>query len=292
MKGIPADKLIQNSVNHYQDRLAIACSFGKDSVTVLHMALKHDPDIKVVFSNTGIEFPETIKYKEQLAQQWGLNLHEAYHEPGTTFWTLIKKHGLPQIRGKGKHRTPPCCTHLKEKPALAKYRELGVKAILTGITAAESRQRALLIARYDNNPDTKICGQRYYSTSQDLYKIHPIAHWQPEDVWQYIHQNKIPINPVYQKWGGIYNRVGCLPCTAYRDWDKKLPKTHPKLYQKLMSHSPQTLLKTKEKKIDDNHNRKNIDSNRNRNPIQPESYRTMPISKKTSPIPIRLGEPR
>jgi len=249
---IPAEKLIQATIKHYGKTTAVACSFGKDSITVLHMALKYDPKIRAVFCNTGIEFPETIEYKKMLTELWDLNLYETRPEPGVTFWSIVKEHGLPQIRGKGKARIPKCCWYLKEKPAIKAYKELGIKHVMTGITAAESRQRALLIKRYDNKSIMSkedaahgmplSCGQRYYSTSTDLWKIHPIAHWSEDDVWEYLRANDVPVNPVYTKWGGIYRRVGCLPCTGYLTWRKKLPISHPKMYRRVMDFDSQTTI--------------------------------------------------
>ena len=234
-KGFDAEDLIKQSIKKYGKQIAVACSFGKDSIVVLHMALKYNPNIKVVFNNTGVEFPETIKYKEMIVKKWKLNLIET--KPIKTFWECIDKYGIPQVRNKGKNRTPKCCYYCKEKPALNSYKEHNIIAVLTGLMACESRNRKLLMIRYENSIDSKdkigFCGQRYYAKTQGLWKIHPIAYWLEEDIWDYTKENKIPINPVYTKWNGIYKRCGCLPCTAYLDWEKKLSKTHHKLYLKL-----------------------------------------------------------
>lgn len=226
-----AEELIKQAIERHGKHIAIACSFGKDSIAVLHMALKMKPDIKVIFSNTGVEFPETIKYKEMIKQRWNLNIIET--KPLKTFWQCIDEYGFPTHRGDGKQRTPKCCIYCKEKPAEIVYKELGIMAVMTGLTAAESRQRSLLIKRYDNSDVVEFCGQRYFAKSQNLWKLHPIAYWSEKQVWQYFKDHNIPINPVYIKWGGIYKRCGCLPCPAYIDWEKKLSKTHPKLYNRL-----------------------------------------------------------
>jgi phosphoadenosine phosphosulfate reductase len=234
MEGYEPQKLINEQVKLYGNQIAVACSFGKDSIVVLHMALKANPNIKVVFCNTGVEFPETLAYKEQLKKEWNLNLIETTPYKGMTFWKCKEKYGLPQFRSnKSKVHTPKCCYYCKEKPAFLKYRELGVIAVLTGITASESRNRKLLQLRYDKQTQVGFCGQRYYSKTQALWKIHPIIYWKEQEVWNYIKENDIPINPVYQKWNGIYKRVGCLPCTGYKDWQKKLSITHPQLFKQL-----------------------------------------------------------
>ncbi|KKL11084.1 hypothetical protein LCGC14_2549330, partial [marine sediment metagenome] len=71
-----AEDLIKQSIKRHSPHIAVACSFGKDSITVLHMALKYDPNIKVIFENTGVEFPETLQYKERMKKEWNLNLYE------------------------------------------------------------------------------------------------------------------------------------------------------------------------------------------------------------------------
>ena len=134
--------LIKEAIKRYGDNIAVACSFGKDSITVLYMALKYKPDIKVIFDDTGIEFPETIKYKKEITKKWNLNLIETKPYKDMTFWKCVDKYGLPNTRSnKHKIHSPKCCYYLKEKPAMLKYKELKIRAILTGLTKAESRNR-------------------------------------------------------------------------------------------------------------------------------------------------------
>jgi len=220
--------------NHYDDA-AVACSFGKDSVVILHMALQVNPDINVIFQNTGVEFPETIKYKNMLTDLWNLNLTETKPSKGMTFWKCADKYGLPHIRDGKNRRAPKCCHYLKKKPMKIAINELDAKAIFTGMTAAESRARWMLALRYDQSDDERFCSQVYYAKTWNSWQVHPIIAWTSSDVWSYIKRHGIPINPVYTKWNGIYNRCGCLPCTAYSSWEKKLSISHPKLYCMLKS---------------------------------------------------------
>lgn len=234
--GFEPGDLIGQAIERHKGHIAVACSFGKDSIVVLHMALTFDPCIPVIFCNTGVEFPETIRYKNDLKDRWGLNLIET--KPIKGFWQCAKEYGLPGIRGRNKgSNVPQCCQYCKEKPAERAYKDHGIMAVITGITAEESRQRRLLIKRYDNKggeyDGIRLCGQRYYASTSGLWKYHPIAYWSESDVWNYFQEHDIPINEVYTKWGGIYKRCGCLPCTAYSSWEERLPKSHPKLYQKL-----------------------------------------------------------
>jgi len=239
-----AEDLIREAIKRHGDRLAVACSFGKDSIAVLHMALKIKPDIKVIFENTGVEFPETIKFKNQIKKEWNLNLYET--KPLKTFWECADKYGLPKHRkqgGKGGN-SPRCCQYLKEKPGLILQKELGVNAIITGLQSCESRARSLIAKRYDNKKAPYMekehiifCSKRWFTRHTGTWMIHPIMDWSTQDVWDYIKENNIPINEVYTKWGGIYPRCGCLPCTAYISWEERLSVSHPALYKKLKEMS-------------------------------------------------------
>ena len=232
-----AKELIKQAIQRHKGHIAVACSFGKDSMVILKMALEVDPNIPVIFENTGVEFSETIKFKDKIKKEWNLNLYET--KPLKTFWDCVKLYGVPKPRkqgGKGSN-SPKCCHYLKEKPALILQRKLGIKAIITGLQACESRSRGLIAKRYDNKKapymskdDVEFCSQRWYTRSTDMWNYHPIMLWSIKDVWDFIKKENIPINEVYTKWNGLYPRCGCLPCTAYISWEERLSKSHPKLY--------------------------------------------------------------
>jgi len=239
-----AQDLVKQAIKRHRDNIAVACSLGKDSMVILHMALKVNPKIKVIFENTGVEFPETIKYKNIMKKKWSINLFET--TPLKSFWQCADKYGLPTVRkqgGKGSN-SPKCCKYLKEKPGLILMRKLKVNAIFTGIQACESRARDLVAKKYDNKKApymnknfndeiVEFCSQRWFTKSTGVWMYHPVMLWSIKEVWDYTKKNNIPINEVYTKWHGIYPRCGCLPCTAYTSWEERLSKSHHKLYLKL-----------------------------------------------------------
>ena len=231
-----AEEVIEDTINRF-DRVAVACSFGKDSMVVSDLARKIDPDVQHVFYNTGVAFPETIAYKDEMIAKYDINLIELHPYKGMTFWKCLEKYGIPgrRTRKVGKPHSPRCCHYLKEKPMKVFIKEKRIQAVITGLTAAESWNRFRLAYRYAKSKVIRdglpYCSQRYFATSWDSWQVHPIMTWVEADVWEYLNFNKIPANPVYSKWDGIYDRCGCLPCTAYLSWEKKLSVSHPKLYK-------------------------------------------------------------
>lgn len=206
-----------SKVNSY-----VSCSFGKDSMVLLYLARQIKPDIPVVYVNTGVDYPETVAFKNEILQAWNLNLFEI--RPNTTFFKVMDK-----VKAKGNKvddgskQSNICCYHLKEKPLLQFQRLHGFTHCFTGITAMESRKRAYVACQL---------GQEYYTKKQEIWKIHPIIYWSPDEVMAFIKDRQIPVNPVYAKYG--LHRTGCMCCTCHRRWREELGRVNPKLYKIIM----------------------------------------------------------
>ena len=59
---LPPDKMIRDAIEEHGENLTLGWSGGRCSTVCLHKALKIKPDIKVIYCNTGIEFPENVEY--------------------------------------------------------------------------------------------------------------------------------------------------------------------------------------------------------------------------------------
>ena len=206
-------------------RCCVACSFGKDSVVMLHLVRQVDRDIPVIFSNTGVEYKETIKFKDFLVKEWNLKYFEL--KPIKSFWQCVEEYGFPKMRFSNpkKKRTggkPRCCYYLKDKPAQLFYKKHGIQCVFVGLTYDESYQRKWHIIKH---------GAYYYIKKEKIYKALPLAYWNEKDVWKYIEMYNLPINPAYKKYN--IKRIGCIPCTAHKDWEEQLKQRFPSLYRKI-----------------------------------------------------------
>ena len=220
-------ELIENAVDKFGDNLSVSCSFGSCSVAVLHMTLQVKPDIKVVFNNTGVQYPETYAYRDRLKTGWDLNPY-IETKPIKSFWDCVKEYGFPMIRGKYSYsqkgrsfHKPECCIFTKEKPMASACKRFGIDATLTGLRASESGVRFYTIAQRGMFYHTKKWGS--------LWRFHPLAFWNREQVFGYLHKNNIPISEVYTKLA--LGRSGCMPCTGFLHWEKYLAKSNLKMYR-------------------------------------------------------------
>lgn len=223
--------IVKDAIDTFKDNIAVACSWGKDSTLVLHFALQADPNIKVMFSNTGVEYRETYQLRDFLVREWNLNFYET--QPIKSFWECVHDHGYPKKRADYKRRkgkknmtsSPMCCYYLKERPATLWYKENNIEAAFLGITWDESYQRRYLIIRYGDSYKTK------KKQTHVMHKIYPIAFWTTEEVWRYLRENNIPYNRIYDRGA---RRCGCAPCTSYLHWDENMARLSPGLFRKVL----------------------------------------------------------
>lgn len=82
---------IRQWVNEYgEDGVFIAFSGGKDSTVLLHIAREMYPEIKAIFVNTGLEYPEIVEFVKTFE-------NVEIIRPKMNFKKVIEKYGYPFI---------------------------------------------------------------------------------------------------------------------------------------------------------------------------------------------------
>ena len=175
-------------------------SIGKDSSVMLRIAQKAFYPGKVPFPllhiDTGYKFREMIEFRDRTAQQLGLKLIVHTNQDALEAGTTPFKVG-----------TQRCCELLKTQSLLDALREGGFDAAFGGARRDEERSRAK--ERIYSIRDAK--GQwdpkRQRPELWNLYnsrigpgesvRVFPLSNWNEMDIWQYIHQENIPIVPLY-----------------------------------------------------------------------------------------------
>ncbi|MFX0206627.1 MAG: phosphoadenylyl-sulfate reductase [Candidatus Hodarchaeota archaeon] len=176
-----AKRIISDALKQFGDKLAVACSFGKDSMVVLHLALQVNPRIKIFAIMTPFKPKETFDYKDEMIAKYRLN---------------IKEYMSSEIVDPLLPKTNPdeCCRILKIEPTKVAVQNLD--AWICGLRNTEGRTRK----------DYKI-----FEEKNGLTKINPILNWTELDIWRYMAINEIPVHPFYARG---YRSLGCEPCTS------------------------------------------------------------------------------
>ncbi|WP_194611684.1 phosphoadenosine phosphosulfate reductase domain-containing protein [Clostridium vitabionis] len=195
-------KKIYNTYIEYSNKVDVfyvAFSGGKDSVVTLDLtqrALPHNK-FKVLFGDTGMEFPDTYEEMRSIENDCREEKIEFLKAKSrlspAQSWNVF---GPPAVTIRW------CCSVHKSAPQILLLREYtknpNVRGMaFTGIRGDESLSRS----EYEEvNDGKKIRGQ---------FSFHPILEWNSAELFSYIYQRKLRLNAAYKKGN---SRVGCLVC--------------------------------------------------------------------------------
>lgn len=222
---------IREWVNQYgEDGVYVSFSGGKDSTVLLTIAREMYPDIKAVFVDTGLEYPEIRDF----VRTWE---NVEWLKPKLTFKQVIEKYGYPFISKEVAQTIYECKVAINngKQPSLYRMQKLNGEAV----DKKTGKKSTYNIPQYKYLLETPFaishmcCNVMKKSPAHDysrktgrkpilgqmavesrlreqhwlkhgcngfnlkLPTSNPLAFWTEQDVLLYIYQNKIPIASVY-----------------------------------------------------------------------------------------------
>ena len=204
-----AKSLIRDAMERYK-RVAVACSFGKDSMVTVHLAREVDPNIKVFGILTQYKPLETFEYARLMNERMGLRA--TIYIVADSAPELLERDGLDvrllpadefnrvvsqteKETGKKIYAVSPdeCCRLLKVVPTQIAVQELD--AWITGLRNTEGRTRV---------------DYQEVEEKGGLIKINPILSFTEAEIWIYMATRGIQPHPWYSRG---YRSLGCEPCS-------------------------------------------------------------------------------
>jgi phosphoadenosine phosphosulfate reductase len=194
----------------------VMVSGGKDSSVITDLAIRSGEKIKFETSWTGIEYPETVYFLRREQKR----LREAGYSfefiiprdkdgKQITMWKLIEKAGFPN------RHIRFCCKYLKENTGGDSYCILGIRWA-ESVKRKNSRyiheQASRNIAKREimtNNDNLAVRRMTEVCMKKNKYTLNPIIEWSDDEVWQYIREQELPYNSLYDRG---HKRVGCIGC--------------------------------------------------------------------------------
>jgi phosphoadenosine phosphosulfate reductase len=196
-------KKIYNVYKRYQkkklDCFYVAFSGGKDSIVLLELVKKALPksSFKVVFGDTGMEFPDTYDVINKIEEQCLNEKIEFYRAI-----SHLKPEDSWRLFGPPSRVLRWCCSIHKAAPQTLKLREVLGKSdykgiAFVGVRSHESADRA--VYDYEN----------YGKKQKGQYAANSILDMNSAEIWLYIYSKNLIINETYKRGN---SRAGCLFC--------------------------------------------------------------------------------
>jgi 3'-phosphoadenosine 5'-phosphosulfate sulfotransferase (PAPS reductase)/FAD synthetase len=235
----------------------VAFSGGWDSTVLLDLVRSNHPEVVAVFNNTGLEWPEVVKFVRTFDNVIELR-------PKMPFHKVIEKFGYPVVskeqsqfiyeyrntkskylrdlrfngRANGRSKISEkwkflidapfgighhCCNKLKKEPAKKFEKSSGLHPML-GIRASEGQLRAQRKGE---------CNA--YDIKRPISK--PLLRWADSHIERYIKENKLRYCELYDQG---FDRTGCMFCLygIHKDSPNKFQSmkiSHPKMHEFCMN---------------------------------------------------------
>lgn len=184
--------LTANKLEEYQSKnwsICVSSSFQTHSIPLLHLLTTLDHDIKVYFLDTGFHFPETLSFRDEVADFLGIEVENiSSHLPKTQ-----------QMDASGKflfvNDPDRCCFINKVQPM--DFITARHKVWVSGVRRDQSAVRKNF--------------QLEVAAPNGSIRFHPMLDWDNRMIFHYIRQHNLPRHPLDAKG---YQSIGCAPCTS------------------------------------------------------------------------------
>ncbi len=197
----------------------VACSFGKDSIVMLHLILQHRPNIPVYsFSNKQYDFPDTHRIRWELQERWNLNLILVERDVSKAV----------EIEDEGGAYNRLYFSVLREQVQKHQW-----NCVFIGKRKQEASRRKREIDEKGN----------FFPDTLNEKIAYPLADWNIKDIWAYSTSNNLLHHEIYNKQNcGLTRetiRLGIMfdplfDRTGEQVWMKKnYPELHNRYNQRL-----------------------------------------------------------
>jgi sulfate adenylyltransferase subunit 2 len=182
------------------ERPALLFSGGKDSIVLTHLARKAFHPARIPFPllhiDTGHNFPETIEFRDRLAEKTGAQLMVRYVQDSID-------------KGRAKEEKGPNASRniLQTVTLLDAIEELKIDAALGGARRDEEKARAKerFVSHRDEFGQWDPKNQRPElwnllngrKSVGEHFRVFPLSNWTEMDVWQYIKLENLDIPTIY-----------------------------------------------------------------------------------------------
>jgi len=151
------------------------------------------PNIEVFTIDTGRLHEQTYEFIQHVRDHYQESI-KVYFPNQEKVEQIVSLFG-PNVFYQSTELRQNCCEIRKTQPLNRAL--INKRAWISGLRRQQSSTRA----------STKLL---QWDSIRQIPKFNPLCDWNTEQVWQYVHDNEIPFNSLYDSG---YTSIGCSPCT-------------------------------------------------------------------------------
>lgn len=179
-----AQRVIELAMLHSQ-RPIVTSKFGPDSAVFLHLVTSVTPTIPVVWVDTGFNSKETLRFKDELTDQFQLNLR-AYK---------AKSHPFVSPPSANTSDFDEFVQAVKIMPFRSALSDLTPGLWLSSLRRYQTKHRAAMSS--------------FERISPSLLKVSPLIDWDSENIEHYRKSHQLSVGPVCIDPTKIYTNLEC-----------------------------------------------------------------------------------
>ncbi|QSH42056.1 phosphoadenylyl-sulfate reductase [Lentisphaerota bacterium ZTH] len=191
-EGLHPEEILVHAAEKFNKQLVFASSLGAEDQVIIDMIYRNGLDIPVFTLDTGRLFESSYRLLAATEAKYGIRI-ELFFPERQSVEKMVSQHGINLFRESVEKRRE-CCRVRKLEPlarALSPH-----KAWICGLRQAQSTTRSEL--------------QAIEIDAKGMLKINPLFNWSEQQVWDYIHTNKVPYNELHDQG---FPSIGCACCT-------------------------------------------------------------------------------
>ncbi|MFV2055881.1 MAG: phosphoadenylyl-sulfate reductase [Thiohalomonadales bacterium] len=170
-----------------------ACSFSIEDMIIADTIFNRFPNIEVFTIDTGRIHEETHEFIQQVRSHYQQEIKSYFPDPNN-IEHLVNSFG-PNGFYKSIELRKTCCDSRKLMPLNRAL--INKRAWVSGLRRQQSELRSSV-------------SPLQWDSAHQIPKFNPLYDWSTAQAWEYIHNNAIPYNSLYDRG---YTSIGCAPCT-------------------------------------------------------------------------------
>lgn len=179
LERLQSSEIVAWASQNFGEGLVMSTSFGIQAAVMLHLVTQVNPNIPIIWIDTGYLPKETYIFAEELTQRLNLNL-KVYQSP-------LSPARMEAIHGKLWQQNDVKSLNLydqirKVEPMQRALRELKATAWLAGLRQNQTNFRQQL---------------GYINKQGNQYKVLPILTWNSRDIYEYLTKHDLPYHPYF-----------------------------------------------------------------------------------------------